>query len=251
MTFADWLIATIVCLLLSLTPRYRFYVRSLFSLKKPFSLREMLRIGLPMGGMYCIETGYFFVMTILMGWIGVGTLAANQVAMQYLGALTSVVFSTAQAITIRMGHLLGSNELKEAERAAYAGISLSFAFMLGIAFLYWFIPNMLISVDFNEDNPHNFETVHLAALFLFISAFFQIFESVRLSLVGALRALKDTHYTFITSIISFWCLALPLGYLFSITFAFGGAAFWWAMVAGALFSLLLLYRRFKLKIKHL
>ena len=248
MTFADWLIAIVACLLLWFTNRYKLYVRSIFSFKKPFSIWEMLRIGLPMGGMYCIETGYFFTMTLLMGWIGVATLAANQIIMQYAGALTSVVFSTSQAITVRMGHLLGAKETKAAERAAYVGISFSFIFMLFIALLYWFIPDILISVDFDVTNANYVEIVRLATSFLFIAAFFQIFESIRLSLFGALRALKDTHYTFITSIFSFWFIALPGGYLFSIPLGFGGKAFWWFMVAGALFSMLLLVRRFRAKI---
>jgi len=250
MTFADWLIATIVCLLLWFSKRYKVYARSIFSFKRPFSLWEMLRIGLPMGGMYCVETGYFFAMVLLMGWIGVETLAANQIAMQYLGALTSVVFSTSQAITVRMGHLLGAKNIKGAERAAYAGISFSFIFMLFIALLYWSLPEMLISVDFDVTNPNNIGIVQLATTFLFISAFFQIFESVRLSLFGALRALKDTHYTFITSVISFWCIALPGGYVFSIPLGFGGQSFWWFMVAGALFSVVLLMRRFRLLIPY-
>jgi MATE family multidrug resistance protein len=108
---------------------------------------------------------------------------------------------------------------------------------------------MLISIDLNIHDPVNAETVHLATLFLFISAFFQIFESIRLSLFGALRGLKDTRFTLITSIISFWCIALPLGYLFSIPLDYGGAAFWWAMTAGALIGIILLYRRFCFMIK--
>ncbi len=244
MTFADWIIATIVCILLWLSKTYKRYIRSIFTLVKPFYLWELLCIGVPMGAMFCVETGYFFLMTLAMGWISVATLAANQIAFQYLGFLTSVVFSISQALTVRMGHLLGANEFNGAKRSAYAGIILSLVFMLLIAQLYWFFPGILISVDLNINNHANSETVHLATLFLFICGFFQIFESIRLSLFGALRGLKDTKFTLITSIIGFWCISLPIGYLFSIPLSFGGAGFWWAMVAGAFCSVILLYKRF-------
>lgn len=248
MTIADWIITTIICILLCFSKTYRQYVRPLFTLAKPSYIWQMLHIGLPMGLMSCVETGYFFLMTICMGWISIATLAANQIAMQYLGFLTSVVFSIAQGITVRMGHLLGANEIDAAKQAAHAGIFFSFIFMIIIAQLYWFFPRLLISVDLSIHNPLNAEAIALAALFLFISAFFQILESIRLSLFGALRALKDTRFTLITSIICFWCVALPIGYLFSIILGFGGQGFWWAMVAGAFCSTLLLFRRFNLMI---
>ena len=99
-------------------------------------------------------------------------------------------------------------------------------------------------------DPKFFETVHLASEFLFIAAFFQILESSRIALFGALRALKDTHFTLLASIISFWCIALPVGYLLATYFHLGGNGLWYGMVMGAAFSVLLLYWRFKLKIRR-
>jgi MATE family multidrug resistance protein len=250
MTIADWIITTIVCILLWFSHTYKPYIRSIFTLSKPSYIGQMLHIGIPMGAMFCAETGYFFLMTISMGWISVAALAANQITMQYLGFLISVVFSISQAITVRMGHLLGANEVDAAERAAYAGIIFCLIFMIITAQLYWFFPELLISIDLDIHNSLNSETVSLAASFLSVCAFFQIFESVRLSLFGALRGLKDTRFTLITSIISFWCIALPVGYLFSIKLGFGGQAFWWAMVAGAFVSVILLFKRFNVMINR-
>src|SRR5579862_86277 len=115
-----------------------------------------------------------------------------------------------------------------------------------IAQLYWFTPGLLIAIDFNLSNPHHSEVIQLATSFLFICAFFQILEAVRLSLFGALRGLKDTRFTLITSVICFWFIALPAGYLLSIPLKFGGQAFWWAMVVGAFCSVILLIRRFRI-----
>lgn len=245
MTFADWLIAIIVCIVMWFSKNYRVYIRSIFTWHKPAHLWEIIRIGAPMGAMFCVETGYFFLMTLCMGWISVATLAANQVTMQYAGALTSVVFSTTQAISVRMGHLLGAGNIHGARNAAYAGIIIAALYMVIVGKIYWFAPALLISVDFNLNNPLNNEVIQLATEFLFICAFFQIFEAVRLALFGALRGLKDTKFTLVTSFISFWCIALPVGYIFAIPFHFGGKAFWWAMVAGALVGAILLTRRFE------
>ena len=83
-----------------------------------------------------------------------------------------------------------------------------------------------------------------------ISALFQIVEAIRISLFGTLRALKDTHFTLLISILSFWGIALPVGYFVATRLAFGGAGLWWGMIAGASLSVLLLFWRFKYKMKH-
>lgn len=85
---------------------------------------------------------------------------------------------------------------------------------------------------------------------LLISPVFQILESIRISLFGVLRALKDTKFTLLTSIISFWGLSLPIGYFFATYLNLGGSGFWWGMVIGAAISILLLIWRFKIKMKH-
>jgi MATE family multidrug resistance protein len=161
-----------------------------------------------------------------------------------------VIFSIAQAITVRMGHQLGAHQVDIAKRTAFAGAILSAIFMGIIAIFYLTIPKILISVDFDVHNSNYFEIVDLAVKFLFIAAFFQIFESVRIALFGALRALKDTHFMLLISIISFWCIALPIGYLLATYFKFGGMGLWCGMVIGAGFSAHVLWWRFISKMKR-
>lgn len=247
MTIGDWLAAFFLCLYVLLRKEYQCYLTSIFTITKPFYLWEIIHLGVPMGMMYCVEVGFFFAMTLLMGLIGVHSLAANQLTMQYLGPLMGTIFSIAQAMTIRMGHQLGGKHNLSAERAAYAGILLCGVYMSMIAAVYWLFPEFLIAVDFNVHVPANFETVQLAKKFMYIAALFQILEAIRIALFGALRGLKDTRFTLLTSIISFWCIALPIGYGLSIYLQLGGVGFWWGMVLGVVCNVALLYKRFRFK----
>lgn len=248
MTLADWLITSIVCVSLLLIKQYRQYLLSIFTLKSPFFMGEILYLGVPLGTMYCIEVGFFFAVTLVMGTISIPALAANQIAMQYLGPIMGVIFCIAQAITVRMGHQIGAQQIVLAQRTANAGVFLSAFLMSLIAIIYWTLPKLLISVDFDPNEANYAQTIHLAIEFFFIGAFFQILESMRIAFLGALRALKDTHFTLMTSILSYWCIALPLGFLLARYFHLQGAGLWWGMVFGAIFSVLLLHWRFKTRI---
>jgi MATE family multidrug resistance protein len=250
-TISYWITVIAVITTIAFKNTYRQYFQTIFSFKKPSFLLELLQVGLPMGTMYCVEVGFFFALTLFMGSLFGGQIqAANQIALQFLGLLMSIMFAIAQSVTVRMGHLLGAKDVKAAEKVAYLGVGIVTIPTTIIALIYWFNPSILISLDFDINNPANFEIVRAIKSFFAVSAIFQILEAARIVLFGALRGLKDTRFTLLTSIISFWCIALPIGYLLATYFQFGSTGFWWGMVMSVGVSLVLLFWRFKVKIRH-
>ncbi|WP_131782411.1 MATE family efflux transporter [Legionella gresilensis] len=249
-TTSSWLTMLILVSYLMINQKNKPYFQHLLTFSKPIYLFELIRVGAPMGFMYCIEVGFFFALTLIMGLFSSQMLAANQVALQYLGALINIIFSLAQAITVRMGHLLGAGKKQAAEHVAYTGVVISFIFMFFVALIYWLFPTFLISIDFNLQETQNLPIINYAIKFFSLCALFQIVEAVRISLFGALRSLKDTHFTLLVSIISFWFIALPLGYFLATYFAMEGIGLWWGMIIGSIFSVALLFKRFKAKMTN-
>ncbi|HFL2716115.1 TPA: MATE family efflux transporter, partial [Legionella pneumophila] len=250
-TISNWITLFVLIIYLWSYKHYHLYFSRLLTSDKKSYYWELIKIGTPMGLMFCIEVGFFFVLTLLMGALGKDNLlAANQVTMQFMGTLMTVIFSIAQAITVRMGHLLGAGKIKAANKTAIIGIILSSTLMLAVSVVFWFKPEALIAIDFDLTNPNNNEIISYAIGLFAISALFQIVESARISLFGALRALKDTRFTLLTSICSFWFIALPLGYSMAYYFNLAGKGFWWGMVIGASFSVAVLFLRLIYKIKN-
>jgi MATE family multidrug resistance protein len=204
---------------------------------------------MPIGLMYCFEVGFFFTLTIIMGSISSHLLAANQITMQYTFNFMNVIFYIAQAITVRMGHLLGRRDIGSAKQACFAGVFISGILMIALSICYWYFPQWLISVDIDVNDPNNLTLLADIKTLFVAAAFFQVFEAIRISLFGALRALKDTTFTLLISIISFWCIALPIGYLLADSFHLGGQGLWYGMTIGAAISVFLLSWRFNSKIE--
>lgn len=229
---------------------FRSYCQSMLCFQGKSYLWELIKLGVPMGTMFCFEVGFFLALTLLMGTLGPQWLAANQVTMQYMGSLMGVIFAVAQAITVRMGYLLGKKEFHSAKQAAYLGVSISAIAMIMVAICYWTMPYQLIAIDFDSSNLNNLTTIKIIKNLFIAAAIFQLFEATRISLFGALRALKDTRFTLWISILSFWGIALPVGYLLAKLLHWNGSGLWWGMVMGAFTSVILLYRRFKSKIDN-
>ena len=238
-----------------LNSQYRGYFQPALSLafKWPaFSLWvELLKVGLPIGAMYCLEVAFFFALTLIMGALGGSLwLAANQITMQYMCTLMAVIFSIAQAITVRMGHLLGAQEPLAARRAAFCGVGTAGTFMGLAALLFWCCPTLLIAVDFHIHRVDAAALIGITITLFRVSALFQIVESIRIAWFGALRSLKDTRFPLLSSLVGFWLVPLPLGYALARVTSLGAAGLWWGMFCGALISAGLLSYRFRYKMKQ-
>lgn len=249
MTISYWLVLLIMALYILISPIERQYFSQVIQFRTQSYLWELFQIGFPTGVMYCVEVAFFFALTVAMGMISTEVQAANQIAVQYLGLFMSTMFAVSQAITVRMGHLLGAGDVRAAEKACYIGVGLALAFILIVDVFYLEFPSRLITIFFDVHAPQNFSIVAEITKLLAICALFQIAETVRIAMFGALRGLKDTRFTMYASIISFWFIALPVGYLLAMHLGMGGAGYWWGMILGASMSVLLLQWRFGNKIK--
>jgi MATE family multidrug resistance protein len=223
---------------------YKIYIKHILYFAKPQFLIDLLSIGFPVGLMYSLEVGFFFAMTLLIGTYGHQLLAANQVALQYLGLLIGSIFSIAQAITVRMGHLLGSGSIRQAKNCLYVGIRLAFMFVLLFSLMDWLFPNLLIRLDFNKNQSQLPIVFEKAKLFLWMVGIFQLLEAVRIGLFGALRALKDTHFTMISSFIIFWILAFPAGTFLELKFNCQGLGIWLSLNISIIIGIIWLKKRF-------
>lgn len=174
MTVSYWIIAIVTSVFVLTYKDYKHYFRSIINTNKPWYLWELLKVGFPIGAIYCFEVGFFFALTLVMGSLGSQLLAANQIAMQYLCILMSIIFSIARAITVRMGHLLGAKDTNLAKRAGFTGTMISAIFMGIIAIVFWMFPSLLISIDIDIHNPINANIVNEIKILFSVSALFRL-----------------------------------------------------------------------------
>ena len=243
------ILAIVLTVFLMINKRYKTYVINLFDAKKPQFLGELIHIGLPMGSMFCIEVAFFLTLTLLMGRYGSAMLAANQITLQFLGLVSVVTFSLAQAVTVRIGHTIAETKSRIAEKITSSGALLAGSFMTLVLFTYVMFPLQLLSIDLNIHDPNNAGTIVFAKKFLILGALFQIIESMRFILFGALRGFKDTRFTLLASIISFWGISLPVGYLFALAFGWDGMGLWAGTLVGQITAVILLFYRLRAKLR--
>lgn len=200
----------------------------------PRALRELFRLGWPIGLTFGLESGLFLAATLLMGWVGVEALAAHQVALNAAGVTFMVPLGIAMAVTVRVGHAAGARDLRGAGRAGWVGMALGGAVMLVPALVFWLRPEWVVWVYMGSavETPEGAEVARIAAGLLGVAAVFQLFDGVQVTAGGALRGLKETKAPMIVGLVAYWALGLSAAYLLTFELALGAPGVWWGLTLG-------------------
>lgn len=205
-------------------------------------LRALFALGAPIGGALFMEISIFAVVSLLIGHLGATTLASHQIALN-LSAMTFMVpFSLGIALTVKVGHALGAGQPLRARRFAALGASTGVFFAVVTAALIIAL-NENIVVFYNDDP----EVRELAAYILLFAAAYQISDALQVTAAGSLRGYHDTRATLMITILAYWGVGLPVGYVLGLTDwlmpRLGVAGFWAGFIAGLSAAALLLNGR--------
>lgn len=207
-------------------------------------VKEMLRIGVPIGFTVLSEMGLFMVTTFLAGLIDSKTLAAHAIAMQTAGIAFMIPFGLGQAASVRIALAAGSGRMADVKRAGWLALGLGLATSLGTAALIWFGAPWIVDGFLDLDDQATAPLVPLAVSFLAVVALFQVFDTTQSVAAGVLRGLKDTRVPMIYALVGYWGVGLTAAVVFGFIVGWGGVGIWTGMAAGLAVVSVMLVRRF-------
>lgn len=171
--------------------------------------------------MYVAETGAMAVATLLIGTFGAVALAGNQVAMSVGGVLYMVPLGVAGAVAIRVAQERGARNDAALRPIALAALSLATVW-LALAAAILGLHGRTIAVAITPEP----EVVAVAATLFFVFACSQVMDGVQSTMTGALRGLSDTGFPAWLSLLAYWALGLPLGWVLAHPAGLGPAGVW-------------------------
>jgi Na+-driven multidrug efflux pump len=105
------------------------------------------------------------------------------------------------------------------------------------------MPYALVTLFLDPALPANRGVIPLAASFLIVAAFFQIFDGAQVVAAGMLRGLQDTKVPMIYAGIGYWVIGLATGVGLGFGLGWEGVGIWIGLAAGlASVAVLLLAR---------
>lgn len=244
----DFLLLLLCCCVLSDFKKFElFKKRSLQDFKY---LKKIFSIGWPMSLQFGGELGAFFVMTMMIGWLGTNALVVSQVTQQWMFLVVVPIFAMAEASGILVGQAVGAKDFTELNIINRASLFLALGLIgiLDVGFI--FFPHFFASFYMNSQDQHNPQLMELIQPMFALMAAALLFNSMRDVISGSLRGLFDTKFPMRVGLLIMWGLVLPLGYWFAFTLHWGVLGFRSGGNIGLLIGALILYRRWVFKTRY-
>jgi multidrug resistance protein, MATE family len=202
---------------------------------------HIFKLGLPISGQMVFEMGAFSFSAIMIGWLGARELAAHQIAINVASVTYMMASGIAAAATIRVGNQKGLRNFRAMRMAGNSSFAMGVVFMIASGLLMIvgrnFIPSLYI------DDP---AVIEMASMLMIIAALFQISDGVQVVGLGALRGLEDVRVPGLISLIAYWVIGLPVGYVLCFKAGFGVSGVWTGLLVGLSVAAILLLWRFKM-----
>ena len=171
------------------------------------AMADVLKLGVPIGIAIFLEMAMFSIVTFLIAALGVTPMAAHSIAGN-LNWLTYVIpMGMGAAAGIRIGFLVGSNDLLAARITAGAVLKFATLYALVVSLLL-----VVFRVGLVQIYTTDVQVIEMAATLLILIAVYQLVDDTQAVMTGSLRGYKDTTMPMVFSLVGYWVLALPLGY---------------------------------------
>jgi multidrug resistance protein, MATE family len=201
---------------------------------------RVLRFGLPNGVNWFLEFAAFAVfLNAVMGKLGTAALAGINVVLAINSISFMPAFGLASSGAILVGQAVGAGAKHRVWPIVRLTGGVAITWMLTIAVVYVVAPDVLFSI-FTKPGEDGAALRALGGTMLALSAAWQLFDAVAMTISESLRSTGDTTWPMLARIALAWFVFLPLGWLFvvrmggGVTAAMGCIIGYIALLAAAL-----------------
>lgn len=225
---------------------WRWYLRDRSGLPLRPVLKEVWKVGAPIGMQTWIETFTFTLTTIIVGWLGKEAIAAHQIALQISDMTFMLAVGVGSATTIRVSYQLGKGDLYAARMASNASIHLVLMMNTVGALLMIGLRNY-IPMLFTEDPA----VIGIAASLILCAGFFQYADGMQCVGAAMLRGLTDVRRPMVYAFIAYIVISLPVGLVCTFTLRMGAVGMWVGFIVALTIAAVLFHARFRRKLNRL
>ncbi len=210
----------------------------------PILIKQLVKIGYPIGFALLLEFLGFNLITILVGRES-GLFASVHTIVCTVGSICYMVpLSLSNALAIKVGFFNGARLFTQIKRYSLAGIFASVVFMGGCTLILLCFPAQIFSFFTTEQS-----VLAVGIPVLIIAACFEMLDGLQTSLSGVLKGLKMTKTVSACIICGYWAFGLPLGFWLAYEMKMQLKGFWlglaFSFFAISIIELIIIFVRFK------
>ncbi|GGW70696.1 MATE family efflux transporter [Alishewanella tabrizica] len=192
---------------------------------------QIIRIGTPIACSIFFEVTLFACIPLVIVHLGPIMVAGHQIAHNYSAIVFMLPLSLGLAATIRVGHLVGENNIQALKKSISTVIILSMVMSIATV-IFTLLFRHQVATLYTTDAA----VVALASSLLILAAIYQFSDAVQVVAACALRGMKITKPVFFITLISYWPIGFGLGAVLGLTDwvvePMGAHGFWIGIIVG-------------------
>ncbi len=208
------------------------------------TMRELLRLGVPIAATYGSEAGFFFVTALMAGSFGSAALAAHTAVNQLVYIVFQVAVGLSHAASINVSRELALGRIDAARRIKNTALACAAVVMTTVAAVYVTLPGLVLRPFFDAGSAGDGRAVDIATRLLLVIAVLQFFDCAQNIGVGLLRGLDDTRSGFRITLVGYWAVGLPAAGLLGYGAGLDTLGIWLGLLTGLATTAILLLRRY-------
>lgn len=228
LAFSTLIVRTVMGLILSIYCFRLFKVKTIFHFNY---VKQLIKIGYPIGFSLLLEFLAFNIITMLVGRISGVLSATHSIILTIVSTTFMIPLAISNAISIKVGYFNGAKDLKQIKRYSAAGIVMVVVFMSFCSLILYKFPVGIIKIF-----TSNTQIIKTGLPIMLVAALFQIFDGFQVAVGGVLKGLKMTKTVSVCVISAYWLFGIPLGFMLAYHYNFLLLGFWIGL-AISLFSL--------------
>ena len=209
------------------------------------TLKKLTALGLPIAIALCSEVSLFALSSLLLSPLGADVVASHQIALNTSAVAFMFPMSIAMAATILVAQELGNHAPQKAKIMAHAAIILGLIAASVLALVIWVFSAEIAALIVGD----NATVIALSGSLLAMAAIYQFSDSVQVVVSGILRGYKDTKIILYITLLAYWGVGIPVGYVLSrtdwIVPSIGAKGFWVAFIIALTIAATLLFMRMR------
>jgi MATE family multidrug resistance protein len=171
------------------------------------SIREQLKLGLPIGLSTMFEITSFTFMAVLIARLGTAAVAGHQIVANVIAILFMVPLSLGIATSVLVAQSLGAASPRVARRAALRGFRVAMFIAVAAATGLWLLREDIVGLYTSDP-----AVATVAMSLLGFAALFHLFDAGQGVAVFVLRGYKSTFWPMVIYGVALWGIGLGGGY---------------------------------------
>ena len=222
-----------------LMQQYKHFIRIKEKVNQLNYLKEIFRVGLPSGFQYFFEIAAFSASGIIIGWIGKNEQASHHIALNIASVTYMIATGISAAGSILVGDALGRKNKTDIIRSGKASLILGALFMGSCAIILFSFSKIIVGFYIQD-----IDVAGMAVYLIVIAAVFQLSDGIQCVSLGILRGIEDTKIPTLITIVAYWIIGIPVGYVLAFHYGMSLYGIWIGLLIGLTFSATMLSWRF-------